>query len=196
MNMDRPVGEEEVMEMNAALAQNKTFTTDYLDELPEEIRAEVIDGQIFYMAAPYVIHQKLVSELHFVSKKHVKDQDGACEVLVSPVGVRLNSDKRTEVQPDIIVVCDKEKLKPEACYGAPDLIIEIASKSTQSRDYGMKMLKYRTAGVKEYWIVDPKKRTVMVYWFEDENQNCLYDFEDEIAFHLFSEVKVRIADWV
>lgn len=194
MNMDRPVGEEEVMEMNAALAHDKTFTTDYLDELPEEIRAEVIDGQIFYMASPYVIHQELVGELHFILKKHVKE--GECKVLISPVGVRLNSDKRTEVQPDIIVACDKEKLKPEACYGAPDLIIEIASKSTQSRDYGIKMLKYRTAGVKEYWIVDPKKRTVMVYWFEDENQNCLYDFEDEITFHLFPEVKVRVADWV
>ena len=67
------------------------------------------------------------------------------------------------LEPDILVVCDENKLSEDGCHGAPDLIVEVASQSTKKRDYGIKLLKYRTAGVKEYWIVDPMRETVMVY---------------------------------
>lgn len=72
------------------------------------------------------------------------------------------------------------------------MVIEIVSKSTSKRDYGIKMLKYRTAGVREYWIVDPIRETVMVFWFEDETQNELYSLYDEIEFHLFPGLKVQL----
>ena len=87
---------------------------------------------------------------------------------------------------------DWDKMKEDGCHGAPDLVIEIASKSTSRRDYGIKMLKYRTAGVKEYWIVDPVKETVMVFWFEDEEQNYLYSIRDEIEFHIFPDLIVKL----
>jgi len=98
------------------------------------------------------------------------------------------------LEPDIIVVCDSDKIQSDGCHGAPDLVIEIVSDSTRKRDYGIKVLKYRTAGVKEYWVVDPVKETVMVWWFEDEAKNFLYGMRDEIEFHLFPGLKVQLMD--
>lgn len=195
MDFHIPVGEDEVIRMNLALAEERDFTTEDLTSLPEDVRAELIDGQIFYFAAPKVVHQELAGELYFALKSWVNTKKGDCKVLFAPVAVRLNCDNKTSVEPDVIVVCDKEKLHEDGCYGAPDLIIEVASKSTRKRDYGIKMLKYRTAGVREYWIVEPERQTVTVYWFEDERQNCQYSFEDEIPFHLFPELSIRLIDW-
>jgi len=188
----KPVGEEEVMKMNAALAENREYTAEYLETLQEDVRAEVIDGQIFYFAAPTMDHQTIVVKLCSRIDRYIEDHAGECRLYVAPVTVRLNCDSKTSLEPDLIVVCDKDKLHKDACYGAPDLVIEIASKSTNKRDYGIKMLKYRTAGVKEYWIVDPIKETVMVHSFEDEEQNLLYSLDEEIEFHLFPGLKVKL----
>ena len=190
-----PVGEEEVMKINMENAQKKDYTVEDLRKMPENVRAELIDGQIYYFSAPKLIHQDLVIELAFKLKQYVNEKHGDCKVYVAPVDVCLDCDDKTMLEPDIIVVCDKEKLHEDACYGAPDMVIEIASKSTKKRDYGIKMLKYRKAGVKEYWVADPDSRTVLVYWFKDESINCLYTFDDEITLNLFPEVQVRISDW-
>ena len=190
-----PVGEEEVMKINMENAQKKDYTVEDLRKMPENVRAELIDGQIYYFSAPKLIHQDLVIELAFKLKQYVNEKHGDCKVYVAPVHVCLDCDDKTMLEPDIIVVCDKEKLHEDACYGAPDMVIEIASKSTKKRDYGIKMLKYRKAGVKEYWVADPDSRTVLVYWFKDESINCLYTFDDEITLNLFPEVQVRISDW-
>lgn len=193
MHMHEFVGEEEIMRKNEALAK-EVYTTEYLENLPEHVRAELIDGRIYFMAPPKIVHQKLAGELFFQLRSHIEERRGECQVLFSPVGVKLECDDKTLLEPDVIVVCDREKLHEDACYGAPDLVIEIVSKSTKHRDYGIKMMKYRAAGVKEYWIVDPQKRTVFVCWFEDEEENGLYSFEDRIPFHLFPEITVRLKD--
>lgn len=190
------VGEDEVIRQNMALAQRKDYTTEYLEELPEDVRAELIDGQLFYFAAPKVLHQKLVLKLAAALDAYVDGKHGSCEVFAAPIAVRLNEDDKTLLEPDIVLVCDPGKVKEDAVWGAPDLIVEVVSKSTRRRDYGLKMLKYRTAGVKEYWIVDPDKETIMVYWFEDESRNDCYSFDEETAFCLFPEVRVRIRDWI
>jgi len=192
----KPVGEEEVMKMNAALAENREYTAEYLEALPEDVRAEVIDGQIFYFAAPTITHQSIIGELSFSLMKHIKERRGDCKALVAPVAVRLDCDSKTSLEPDIIVVCDKDKLHEDACYGAPDLVIEITSKSTRKRDYGLKLKKYRAAGVREYWIVEPERQTVIVHCFEDEELSCLYSFEDEIAFHIFPELSVCLKNLI
>ena len=196
MCFQKPVGEDEVMKMNAALAENRNYTAEYLEALPEDVRAEVIDGQIFYFAAPTIVHQRIIRQLSFALVGHVKEKHGECETLFAPVAVRLNCDNKTLLEPDIIVVCDKDKLHEDACYGAPDLVIEIASKSTRKRDYGLKLKKYRTAGVREYWIVEPERQTVLVSCFEDEELSCLYSFEDEIAFHIFPELSVCLKNLI
>lgn len=186
------VGEKEVMEMNAELAERKDFTVEDIKNLPEDVRVELIDGQIFFLACPKVIHQRLLGDLYYEIRNYISEHEGTCKVFVAPVMVCLVEDNKNYLEPDVIVVCDPEKIQEDGCHGAPDLIIEIASKSTSRRDYGIKMLKYRTAGVKEYWIVDPHKETVMVYWFEDEEKNFLYGFEEEIEFHLFPGLTVKL----
>ena len=194
MEMQAFVGEEEVMKMNAELAARRDFTVEDIENLPEGVRAELIDGQIFYFASPQIIHQRLLVKLANSLYNHIDERGGSCEVLVAPVKVCLVEDYKNYLEPDVIVVCDPQIIKEDGCHGAPDLVIEIASKSTSKRDYGIKMLKYRTAGVKEYWIVDPIKETVMVYWFEDEEQNCLYGIREEIEFHLFPGLKVTLME--
>ena len=188
------VGENEVMEINMQLANKHDFTVDNIEDLTKDMRAELIDGQIFYFATPSLEHQELLGNLYYILRSYIEEHDGSCNVYVAPVSVWLNQDNKTYLEPDVIVVCDPDKLQEDGCNGAPDLIIEIASKSTQQRDYGLKMLKYRTAGVKEYWIVDPLKQTVMVYWFENENLNCLYSMQDEIEFHLFPGLNVQLLE--
>ena len=188
------VGEEEVMKMNAELAERDDFTVKDVENLPEGVRAEVIDGRIFYFASPKLIHQRLSREFAWKLINHVKSHGGFCEVLYAPIAVYLAEDGRNHLEPDVIVVCDPKKLEEDGCHGAPDLVIEIVSESTKKRDYGIKMLKYRTAGVREYWIVDPNAETVMVYWFEDEAQNCQYRWSEEITFHLFPELYVKLTE--
>lgn len=190
------VGEDEVIKRNMALAQKKDYTAEYLEALPEDERAEIINGQLFYFAAPKILHQRLVLKLAARWFRFIEEHQGTCEVLTAPVAVRLDKDDKTLVEPDMILICDPEKIKEDAVWGAPDLVIEVVSKSTRHRDYGIKTLKYRTAGVKEYWIVDPEKELVMVYWFKDESQNDCYAFDEEIVFHLFPEMHVRIRDWI
>lgn len=186
------VGEEEVIKMNAELAVRRDFTVEDIEHLPDGVRAELIDGQIFYFAAPRTVHQKLQAELFYALFHHVKTNEGTCSVFAAPLSVKLVNDGKNYLEPDIVVICDSDHIQEDGCYGAPDLVIEIVSKSTSKRDYGIKMLKYRTAGVKEYWIVDPIRETVMVFWFEDETQNELYSLYDEIEFHLFPGVKVKL----
>ena len=143
MCMRKPVGEDEAIEMNEALAEKRDFTADDLEAFPEDVRAEVIDGQIFYFATPKVIHQEIVGVLYSELRTHIREKKRACKPLVAPVAVRLNCDDKTLVEPDVIVVCDKDKLYEDGCYGAPDLVIEVASKSTRKRDYGLKMMNVR-----------------------------------------------------
>lgn len=190
------VGEDEVIKRNMALAQKNDYTAEYLEMLPEDERAEVINGRLFYFAAPKILHQRLVIRLAAKWFQYIEEHHGACEVLTAPVAVRLDADDKTLLEPDMVLVCDPEKVREDAVWGAPDLVIEIVSKSTRRRDYGLKTLKYRTAGVKEYWIVDPEKELVMVYWFEDESQNDCYGFDEEISFHLFPEMHVKIQDFM
>ncbi|MDE5589145.1 MAG: Uma2 family endonuclease [Acetatifactor sp.] len=76
-------------------------------------------------------------------------------IYLAPYAVFLNADETNYVEPDISVICDKSKLDERGCNGAPDWIIEVVSPSTERMDYGIKLFKYRSAGVREYWIVNP-----------------------------------------
>lgn len=175
-------------------AQEKTYTVDDIFALPEGQRAELIDGQMYMMAPPNFRHQKLVMELSAFIHQYIKSHGGNCEVLPAPFAVFLNMDERNYVEPDISVVCDKNKLDDRGCNGAPDWIIEIISPSDSNRDYGIKLFKYRTAGVREYWIVNPQTRTVMVYNFEDESDTNQYTFDDEIPVRIYRDLILRISD--
>jgi Uma2 family endonuclease len=117
-------------------------------------------------------------------------------VFTAPFAVFLNDDDKNYVEPDIAVVCDKNKLDERGCNGAPDWIIEIISSSTSRMDYGIKLFKYRTCGVKEYWIVNPLKKTVNVFDFANNDEKSgVYIFDDKIASCTYPNLEVRISDY-
>lgn len=150
------------------LPKENTYTIDDIYALPDGERAELIDGNIYYMAPPTRNHQKIVLNLSRKIADYIEKNHGSCEVDIAPFAVFLNDNDKNYVEPDISVICDPNKLNDKGCHGAPDWIIEIVSQGSRRMDYFTKLFKYRTAGVREYWIVDPEKERVMVYNFERE----------------------------
>ncbi len=177
-----------------ALAQQLTYTIDDIYALPDGERAELIDGHLYMMAPPNTRHQNLVSEFTITIGNYIRLKGGNCKVFPAPFAVFLNKDDLNYVEPDISVICDKGKLNEKGCDGAPDWIIEIISPSTSRMDYGIKLFKYRTAGVREYWIVNPSMRTVNVYDFENDAGTTQYSFDDKIPVCIYKDFNICISD--
>lgn len=157
---------------------------DYMNS-PEDVRMEIIDGEVFNMAPPSRIHQEILSELHGELHNYLKGKP--CKVYAAPFGVFLGDEEqnireRHCVEPDISVICDKTKLIDQGCLGSPDFIIEITSPSTQSHDYIRKLHLYNQYGVKEYWIVNPQNETILTYVLVNDNfaAPTSYTFKDTI----------------
>ena len=155
------------------------YTVEDYYALPDEQRAELIDGRMYMMAPPSRKHQRISTRLVSIIDRYIEEHKGKCEVYAAPFAVYLDERSNTYVEPDISVICDPDKLDDRGCKGAPDWIIEIVSPASKKMDYLLKLLKYRFAGVKEYWIVDPEKNRVIVYNFtgdESVNDYTLQDF--------------------
>lgn len=142
--------------------------TDYFN-LPEDVRKELIDGVFYDMATPSFVHQDILAYLSNCIYSYIRENGGKCKVITSPSSVQLEEDDRTMVEPDLYVVCDRNKIKKFGVYGAPDFVLEILSTSTRKKDMTIKLAKYENAGVREYWMVDPVKRVLITYNFMDEN---------------------------
>ena len=138
----------------------------------ENERAEIIDGEAVMMAPPTSDHQEISMELSAQLHAYLKGKK--CKVYAAPFAVRLfekdgdsPEDVGTIVEPDIAVVCDPGKIDKHGCKGAPDMVVEILSPSTQRHDRFTKFSLYQLAGVLEYWIVDPHSRVVQSFVLED-----------------------------
>lgn len=175
-----------------AIAQQKAYTVDDIYALPEGQRAELIDGQIYMMAPPGRIHQELVSQFTKIIGQHIDTHNGICKVYPAPFAVFLNADDRNYVEPDLAVICDQNKLDEYGCNGAPDWIIEIVSPSSQRMDYGIKLFKYRTAGVREYWIVNPITHIINVFDFEHDEKTGQYTFDEDIPACIYEDLTINI----
>lgn len=167
-----------------ALVQEKIYTLDDIYALPEGERAELIDGQIYYMAPPSRTHQTIARELFTSINSYIKSNSGSCEPFFAPFAVFLNENDKNYVEPDICVICDTNKLNDKGCIGAPDWIIEIVSPNSRPMDYYKKLFKYRTAGVREYWIVDHERNLVTVYDFQNGSA-ANYTFADNIPVSIY-----------
>lgn len=178
------------------LPKSDIYTTDYIYALPEGQRAELIDGVIYDMAPPNTLHQRILMRLSAEIQNYIKKKQGSCEVFPAPFSVFLNADNKNYVEPDISVICDKNKLDDKGCNGAPDWIIEIVSPSTKRVDYGVKLFKYRTAGVREYWIVNPITNSVNVFDLEKEEQSDQYTFNDPINVCIYSDLVITISELI
>ena len=122
-------------------------------------------------------------------KDYIISQNGTCDVYAAPFAVFLSKDDKTYVEPDISVICDKDKLTEEGCSGAPDWIIEIVSPGSRQMDYMKKLFKYRSANVREYWIVDIEKNRITVYDF----QNALteeYNLNEIVPVSIFKDLSI------
>lgn len=179
--------------MSAAVAKQLDYhTIEDIYNLPDGQRAELIDGELYMMATPSRIHQKLVHFFDWVIGSYIHGKNGDCEIYPAPFAVFLNANNDIYVEPDISVICDKNKLTDEGCKGAPDWIIEIVSPSSRAMDYNKKLFKYRTAGVREYWIVDPMKQQIMVYNFEHDTFEQ-YSFSDKVKAGIYEDFEIDFA---
>lgn len=174
--------------------KEQVYTIEDIDALPDGVRAELVDGKIYYMASPGRTHQKL---LHFFDKtigNYIDSQNGECEVYPAPFAVFLNQDDITYFEPDIAVICDTSKLDEKGCHGAPDWIIEIVSPGSKSMDYFTKLMKYQAAGVREYWIVNPAKQQILVYQFDDGQIKDveLYSFDEDIPVGIYQGFSIKV----
>lgn len=127
-------------------------------------RVELIMGKIFKMSpAPTSSHQYAVSVIHATIFQFLKGKP--CKVFPAPFDVSLpdaSGISLTVVQPDITVICDPTKITEQGCNGAPDLVVEVISKSSVKKDLHEKYSIYEQAGVKEYWIVQPQDRSLII----------------------------------
>lgn len=153
---------------------------DYL-ALPEGTRVEMLDGRFYEMAGPTTSHQGVAGYLYQHFWNHIKNHKGTCRAFVSPIDVQVDAeDTRTILQPDVVIVCDRNKITRARIVGAPDLVVEVVSPSNRKWDTMVKKQRYFETGVKEYWIVFPKERKVWVYLFEKDTEPKEYSFDDRI----------------
>ncbi len=176
---------EALAEYAVSKRQGEYTLEDYLT-LPEDQRVELIDGVIYDMAAPTLIHQAIAIAILTRFANYIAGKRGSCLAFTAPVDVQLDCDDKTIVQPDVLIICDSSKLRRERVYGAPDLVVEVLSPSTSRKDRSLKLTKYKKAGVREYWIVDPVQKLVFVYELEKGDSYKIYSFEDSVPVGIYS----------
>lgn len=163
------------------------YTLEDYYTLPDEQRAELIDGVIYDMSAPSFVHQHIAGSIFFEIKNFIDSRKGSCMPMFAPVDVRLDCDDRTMVQPDVLILCDKSKICKWGIMGAPDFCLEIISESTGRKDYIKKLQKYTDAGVKEYWIVDPSRRMLLRYHWKDDYVPHMQPLQGKAGLALYDE---------
>lgn len=184
----------------AAISRDEIYTyRDYLTWDDGE-RWELIDGIPYNMTpAPSRRHQEVTGELFRQLSNYLVDKP--CRVYVAPFDVRLaeagasDEEVTTVVQPDIVVVCDARKLDERGCGGAPDLIVEILSPATARKDMKEKFAVYERAGVREYWIVDPAARTLMVFRLGADlrfGRPDVYAEEERVKVGIFDDLEIEL----
>lgn len=177
-------------------------TYSYANYLHWEIeeRLEIIKGKIFPLAAPNAMHQGTSGEIFFGLRSYLRDKQ--CKVFAAPFDVRFpgkskaDEDIFTVVQPDICVICDTEKIDLKGCLGAPDLIAEILSPGNDKKELKIKYNLYQEFGVREYWIIDPKRKSFIKYVLNGEglyNEGQVYK-EDYFVSDILPGFRLNIAE--
>ena len=177
-----------------ALLKEESYTIEDIYALPDGERAELIDGHIYHMAPPSYKHQKLVMELSAIIRNYIKQHKGTCEVLPAPFAVYLDEINKNYVEPDLSVICNLSKIDEKGCHGAPDWIIEIVSPASRKMDYLLKLFKYRSAGVREYWIVDIAKNRITVYNFNHDYSIEEYSFTDTVKAGIYEDLSIDFSE--
>lgn len=185
---------------NLALEQTK-YTYEDLQNIEDGKRYELIDGELYLMSSPTTSHQEIVGEIYAQLHDYLKDKK--CKVFISPLdvclsGVRSPKKEYNVLQPDILVVCDENKLtKDMGVQGAPDLVIEVLSPSSRKHDTFVKYNLYQYYGVKEYWIVDEEAGVIYQYIINEKNIYTLpktYEITEDIKVNILKNCIISLKD--
>lgn len=172
----------------AAIDMDRKYTADEFFEIIPETneKYELIDGEIVMQAAPSTIHQRIVGGLYSEFRSFIKGNKGKCEPFISPYDVKL--DDSNCLQPDFLVVCDPNKIDDKRCNGTPDFVAEVVS-GDRSLDFNKKLGLYKSFGVKEYWIVDPREERTVTYVFDNGKVTdvSIYPFDAPVPVDIFGE---------
>ncbi|MCR5204961.1 MAG: Uma2 family endonuclease [Lachnospiraceae bacterium] len=174
--------------------QGEYTIEDYLN-LPEGERKELIDGVFYDMATPLNVHQEIIGYMYFEIKSYIKNNKGKCRVVISPSSVQLDCDDKTMIEPDIYIVCDKNKIRRFGNYGAPDFVLEVLSESTRSKDMRIKTGKYFNAGVKEIWYIDLKTNVLITYFKDDDYMPVIHPLEGSAGVSIYEgKLQINLSD--
>jgi len=197
---NEPFGTYGALDLNLDKTKRYTYA-DYLTWMDDK-RRELIDGFIHLMSAPLRRHAHTLSELSYRIRSFLENKKGNCRIYLAPFDVRLplqgvtNDDQIYDVvQPDICVVCDLTKLDERGCVGAPDLIVEVLSPTTLKNDWNYKFNLYEKAGVREYWIVDPKTKTANVFLLQpdgDYDMGTVYEAGQKAPVSIFEGLEIEL----
>ena len=163
-----------------------------------ELRMEYINGEIVLLSSPDTFHQSISGNLYILLHTFFK---GKCKVFFAPFDVHFHKKDFISpdvMQPDLLIACDLENnVNEKGRYmGTPTLCIEILSKSTRSKDMVDKLNTYMLSGVKEFWIVDPKKHTVLLYGFKDfeVDEFSTYKIGDTLDSYFFNGLIIEVKE--
>ena len=174
------------------------YTMEDIKNLPEGQRAELIDGRIYRMTAPKTNHFRISRALETVLQSHIREKNLPYEMIHAPFGVWLFDDESVYLEPDVFVVCDKDKIDEDGCKGAPDFVIEILSPSTRDYDLTTKRDLYFESGVREYWCVDVEKREVIRFVWKrfgfPKAGKKVYSFYEDIPVSICEGFAINIAE--
>ena len=189
------------MEVSLDLSKRYTYA-DYLTSVFDDIRCELINGFIHLMAAPVRVHARISTKLSKRIDTFIEMKKGKCHVYHAPFDVCLPLNGSNEdgaiydvVQPDICVICDLTKLDDRGCIGAPDLVVEVLSPATLKYDWNYKFNLYEKAGVREYWIVDPKGKLVYVFLLQPEGKydnGTVYECNQKAPVFIFEGLEIDL----
>jgi len=204
LHTEKPNIVEEPFVMYGTLNLDESIRYTYADYLTwlDDKRRELINGFIHLMSAPVRRHARVTSQLNNRMDTFIRKKKGKCHVYHAPFDVRLplqgslDNDKIYDVvQPDICVVCDMSKLDDKGCIGAPDLIVEVLSPSTLKYDWNYKFNLYEAAGVREYWIIDPKTKVVNVFLLQPEGKydlGTVYESGQNAPVHILDGLEIDL----
>lgn len=178
----------------ALQTQPEIITLEQYEALPENRRIEVFDGIAYDMASPSQIHQSISMQLSTVINNYILRKKGPCRIFSAPFDVKLSDQPLIIVQPDIMVICNENSLDGKRCNGAPDFIIEIVSPGNPADDYIRKLYHYKNYGVREYWIVDPRRKTITVNYFEGNIVSVQYPFDSIIKVNIYDDLFINFSE--
>jgi len=183
-----------VLNVNEAMpAYDVRYTYDDYVQWDDDIRRELIDGVPYLMASPSWRHQEIITNLIIQFGNFLEGKP--CKVLAAPLDVRLNADTLDNivVQPDLIIICDLSIRTDAGCKGVPDMVVEILSPSTAHYDKTTKFDVYQKAGVREYWIIDPKEEILAVHILNDGNYiTHAYTKKDTVPVHVLEGCVINL----